>query len=479
LAISLPLGIVASRRPRLAELVQGAASVIQTVPSLALLALLVPLLGGMIGFVPAFVALTLYSVLPILVNTIVGIRQVDPVLLEAARGLGMSDRQMLWRVQLPLAAPKILAGIRTATVLVVGTATLATPVGQTTLGNYIFVGLETLDHLSIVFGCLFAALLAVALDQLIRLLEQAVRHPSRRLDLLALAGLLLVLLGGLYQPLMRLLTPAAQVACVGSAGFTEQHILSEVLREQLQAHGFEVEQRRGMGKMIQFEALRRNQIDCCVDYSGSLWAVVLQEKEVKNRDIILDRITTDLRQQYGIVCLGALGFENAFALAMRRARAEELGIKDIDDLARHAGDLKVAGDLQFFSRPEWVQVRDTYQLGFQEIKPMDASLMYAAVGSGGVDVISAYTTDGRIDSYDLVLLKDPRAAFLPYDAVILVSPAASHKPKLLAALKSLNGTIKEEEMRRANHRVDMDKHRPRQAAAELLQSLGLPQHFFP
>ncbi len=178
LAISVPLGIAASRRPRLAEALLGTAGILQTVPTLALLVLMVPLLGGLIGFWPAFVALTLYSILPILANTVIGIRGVDPSLVEAARGLGMSDRQMLRRVQLPLAAPVIISGIRTATVLVVGTATLATPVGGSSLGNYIFSGLEMNDMTATVFGCVFAAALAVVLDQLVRLLEVAARGAA-------------------------------------------------------------------------------------------------------------------------------------------------------------------------------------------------------------------------------------------------------------------------------------------------------------
>ena len=208
LVVSLPLGLSASRRPRLAEAALGVAGVVQTVPSLALLVLMVPLLGGVIGFLPAFVALTLYSILPILANTIVGIRGVDPTLIEAARGLGMSDRQMLFRVQLPLAAPVIISGIRTATVLVVGTATLVTPVGGVSLGNYIFGGLETLDYVATVFGCVFAAVLAIVLDQLIRLLEVAARRRNRPLALAGTAGLLLVLAGGLYGPVGQALRPA-------------------------------------------------------------------------------------------------------------------------------------------------------------------------------------------------------------------------------------------------------------------------------
>jgi osmoprotectant transport system permease protein len=216
-AVSVPAGVAASRRPKLAEWALGVAGVLQTVPSLALLALMVPLLGGMIGFWPAFLAMTLYSFLPILANTIVGLKGVDPTLIEAARGLGMSDRQMLFRVQLPLAAPVIIAGLRTATVLVVGTATLATPVGETTLGNYIFAGLNTRDHTATVFGCVFAALLAVLLDQLIRLLQVAAQRRSRTLAWTGAAGLLVVLGGGLYAPLARFLPPPPSPVVVGSA----------------------------------------------------------------------------------------------------------------------------------------------------------------------------------------------------------------------------------------------------------------------
>src|SRR5207247_4705887 len=176
----IPLGVWASRRPVLAEYLLGVAGILQTVPTLALLAVMVPILHT-IGFLPAFIALTLYSFLPILANTITGIRGVDPTLTEAARGLGMTSRQTLLRVELPLAAPVIIAGIRTATVLVVGTATLVTPVGGVSLGNYIFQGLETRNQFATVFGCVFAALLALVSDQLIRLLEIAARRRRRGL----------------------------------------------------------------------------------------------------------------------------------------------------------------------------------------------------------------------------------------------------------------------------------------------------------
>ena len=173
MAISVPLGIYAAPRPRLAGGVLNIAGVIQTIPGLALLALMVPLLGGMIGYWPAFLALMLYSILPILRNTIVGLQGIEPGVREAARGLGMTETQRLWRVELPLSLPVIVAGLRTSVVWVVGAATLATPVGASSLGNYIFAGLQTRNWLSVLFGCVFAAGLAIVFDQMIRLLEIA------------------------------------------------------------------------------------------------------------------------------------------------------------------------------------------------------------------------------------------------------------------------------------------------------------------
>jgi osmoprotectant transport system permease protein len=381
----------------------------------------------------------------------------------------MNDRQLLRRVQLPLAAPVIIAGIRTATVLVVGTATLATPVGGASLGNYIFSGLEMNNMTSTIFGCAVAAVLAVGLDQLVRLLEIAVRKRSRRLAVAASAALVLVVTGGLYGPIVRLFVPPAPV--IASAPFTEQHILSEVLAGKLQVAGFRVDQRQGMGETIQFLALRHNQIDCCVNYTGNVWATLMQRKDVQDPQTTYAETTRFLHDRYGIVCLGRLGFENAYALAMPRARAAELGIHSIADLRRHGPRFRIAGDLQFFERSEWTRVCVLYGLSFRQTRPMDATLMYHAIADGSVDVICAYSSDGRILEKDLVILEDPAQAFPPYDAVLLLSAKAAADPQLRDALTPLVGAIDMTAMRRANLRVDVGGQPPRAAAAELLARL--------
>ena len=481
LAISVPLGVLASRRPRLAEWAQAVAGVIQTVPSLALLALMVLVLAGRIGFLPAFIALTAYSVLPILANTVTGIRGVDPALTEAARGLGMSELQVLFRVQLPLALPVIIAGIRTATVLVVGTATLVTPVGGVSLGNYIFGGLESLNHLATVFGCVLAALLAIALDQLIRLLELASRRRSRRLAWAGVAGLLLVLAGGLYGPANRLLARRAPPAAIASGPFTEQHILDGVLTRQLERGGFRVDRRPGMSEGIQFLALFNNQVDCIVNYTGNVWTLLMKRKDVKGRRETLEEVRAYLLREHGVVCLGSLGFENAYAVAMPENRAT--GLKgSLDSLAAYAADylarvgkpLRIGGDNQFFGRPEWDRLRVYYGLkdGTIETVAMDPTLMYAAVAKDQVQAIVAYTSDGRIPACGLRILQDPRLVFPPYEAVLLLSPAASRRPALRQALEPLVGAIRLDAMRQANYRVDAEKRTARRAAEELLEQIG-------
>jgi osmoprotectant transport system permease protein len=367
----------------------------------------------------------------------------------------------------------IISGIRTATVLVVGTATLVTPVGGVSLGNYIFGGLETLNHVATVFGCVFAALLAIVLDQLIRLLEQAARRRSSAPALAGAAGLLLVLGAGLSGPAIKLFGLQAQI--VASAPFTEQHILSELLKARLEGAGFLVDQRLGMSEGVQFLALRRSKIDCCVNYSGNIWAVLMKRTDAAERREVYRATSQYLLEEHGIVCLGQLGFENAYALAMApdRARAllgpdpREWTLSRLAEVTRQQ-ELTLAADLQFFTRLEWPKVRDTYALEFRETIGMDPTLMYQAVQEGSVDVICAYTSDGRIDAYGLVLLEDPQSAFPPYDAVLLASPQAAARRGFVECLRPLLGRIDVGAIRQANYRVDVDHWAPTAAALGLL-----------
>ena len=494
IAISVPLGIAATRHPRLRGPALTVAGLIQTVPSMALLALMVPLLGGMIGFVPAFIALTLYSMLPVLRNTVTGILEIDPALTEAARGVGMTDRQSLLWVELPLAAPIIIAGVRTATVWVVGMATLSTPVGAPSLGNYIFLGLQTRNWVAVLFGCFFAAALAIVLDQLIRLMEYAARLRSPRLAWTAGIGLIVILIGGLLPAASHLVpgratsevpeiqatageggsqpSLAGQVLTVGSKGFTEQYILAELLSLELETAGATVRQRPNMGSTILFDALRSNTVDLSVDYSGTIWATIMKRPEPINRTEMLIEVAKFLKDEYGVITLGRLGFENAYALAMSRNRAVELGVRGIGNLGPLSDRLTLGGDPEFFGRLEWSRVREIYGLHSMRTRGMDSTFMYGAVRDGKVDVITAYSTDGRITAFDLVVLRDPKQAFPPYDAILLLSPQAARNQQLVQILLPLVNAVTDDMMRTANKTVDIDGLSVEQSARQLRRRIA-------
>ncbi|HWB55285.1 MAG TPA: ABC transporter permease/substrate-binding protein [Tepidisphaeraceae bacterium] len=467
IVVSLPLAIICTRIRALRGPALSIAGMIQTVPSLALLALMV-LVFSTIGFLPAIIALVLYSILPILRNAVTGIAGVDPAAVEAARGVGMTDRQLLFKVQLPLAAPVIIAGIRTSAVWVVGIATLSTPVGQMSLGNYIFEGLQLRNNAAIAVGVISAALLAMLLDLLIHLMQLA--SEKRSLKLAMVSGVTLcALIGGGIAPLVN----QKSEVIVGAKTFTEQYILADLISHRLDEAGFNAHKDQGMGSSILFDALCNGSVDCYVDYSGTIWANVMKKKERLPAQEIISRVTTYLKKQYGVECLGPLGFENTYALAMRRDRAEALGIKTIADLARVAPKLKIGGDYEFFGRPEWTAVQKMYGLHFAKTVALDSTLMYSAVKSGQVDVIAAFSTDGRIPAYNLVVLKDNQHAFPPYDALLLVSKTAATRPGFTEALRPMINSITDDQMRQANRRADVDGDTPVQAAKLLERRLRI------
>ncbi len=501
IVLSLPLGIAAARSERISRYALGIAGTIQTIPSIALLALMVPLLAGTIGFLPAFIALSLYSVLPILRNTVTGLAGVDRSVIEAARAVGMTDRQRLLKVELPLAFPVIVAGIRTSAVWVVGTATLSTPVGAKSLGNYIFAGLQTRNITAVLFGCFFAAALAITLDQLLGLFERSVKRRDSRGSKIAIAGLAAIFVAGLspaflgesgspayrgdrtsvaFDSMQELTTEddtvlAGQKIIIGSKGFTEQYILSEFLASYLRDKGATVELTQGMGTTILFDALKNSSVDIYFEYTGTIWSAIMQRASFPARRPMHIEIEHLLLNEHDVLSLGGLGFENAYGLAMRREHARELGIRSIADLAVHAPTLKFAGDLEFFSRAEWRNVKDTYDLVAGSQDTMDSTFMYQALKDGEVDVISAYTTDGRVDAYNLIVLEDPLQGLPPYDTLILLSPDAQKIPGLIKALSPLVNSITQPAMRNANKQVDLDGLSPAAAARQLRQESTLAQ----
>jgi len=480
--LAVPLGVAVARVRWLESPVLAAAGVVQTIPALALLAGMVPLLSALgmpgIGPLPAFLALVLYSLLPILRNTVSGLHGIDPAVLEAARGLGMTPSQRLRQVELPLALPVIVAGIRTATAWTVGMATLSTPVGAASLGNFIFAGLQTRRTPLILAGCVAAAGLALLLDGLVRLAALGLGRGRRRLLLPTAAAAALA--AWAFLPLVLAAAPAAPArrpVVVGAKTFTEQYVLAEVLAGVVRERtGRETRTLTSLGSTVAFDALRRDEIDLYVDYTGTLWATVMGRPGSGGSRAELTRaVSRWLRDEAGVTLVASLGFENAYCFAVRRETAAALGLRTLSDLARHATSLSLASDYEFFSREEWRAVERSYSLVFRERRAMDPSLLYQAIAAAQVDAVTAYSSDGRIDTLGLVVLDDDRHAIPPYDAVVLASPRlARDSPDVVAAVATLAGTIDAPRMRALNRLVDDEHASPRDAARQLLARLSRP-----
>ena len=264
---------------------------------------------------------------------------------------------------------------------------------------------------------------------------------------------------------------------IGAKNITEQYIVSRILAGHVtRATGLPTRALDSLGSTVAFDALRTGEIDAYVDYSGTIWTMALKHDGAGvDRATVLREMERELREKYGITTAAALGFENTYAFAMRRADADRLGIKRVSDLMARAHELRMGGDYELFQRPEWRSIERAYGgAPFKERRSMDPSLMYEAVKTGQVDVISAFSTDGRIVAYDLAVLEDDRGAIPPYDAVILVSEKmAREHPEAVESMRALAGKIDGDRMRRMNAAVDDEKQPPSKVAEEFLRETGL------
>ncbi|MBB6226161.1 osmoprotectant transport system permease protein [Polymorphobacter multimanifer] len=478
LLIAVPVVLVMAGRPRLRAAVLTAAGVVQTVPALALLALFYPLLLALsalterlagfgvpaLGFLPSMLALTLYALLPLLRGGADGLASVPPATLDAADGIGMTRGQRLLHVELPMAAPIIIGGLRTAAVWTIGAATLATTVGQKSLGDLIFAGLQLEDWALVVTGCLAAAALAIITDMALWRVETGI--AARKWRKAGLGGALLAAMVAAVLALWWNARPpetAERPVVVGAKSFGEQYILAELIASRLREQGLAVTVRSGLGSAVAFRALTAGDIDLYVDYSGTLWSNALGRTDVAPRASMIATLRTELPRRHKVQVAAVLGFENAYALAMQRTDAERLGIASLADLARQSDRLRLATDTEFQSREEWAALQRAYGLRFARLTAYTPTLMVRALIGGEADVMTAFSSDGRIAADDLTLLTDPAGALPSYDAMLLIGPT---RPDLARRLQALEGRIAVEAMRQANWQVDRatDKRTPEQAA---------------
>ena len=464
--IGVPTGILLTRHRALRGPVLGIANVMQTVPSLALFGFLIPLpfIGG-IGTRTALVALVLYSLLPIIRNTVTGILGVEPSVREAAVAMGMTDAQVLRQVELPLAAGVIVTGIRVATVIAVGVTTIAAAVGAGGLGVYIFRGLRQYDNNLLLAGAVSAALLALAADFLLGLIErrfsyEKARKPSTVGRKLAFAAIALLVVAGAISLWRYTTTPAgANRVVVGSKDFTESALLAEILAQMLEARGVAVERRFELGGNLPHEALVSGTLDLYPEYTGTSYTAILRHTPITDPRAVYDQVKQEYGTKFNVEVGPPLGFENTFAILVRGNDARRLNLKSISDSAPQSPKWRAGFGQDFKTRPDgYPGFSKAYNLKFAEVREMELSLTYIALSSEQVDLIAGNSTDGRIAQLDLVQLVDDRHYFPPYEAVYLIrQDTLARVPQLREAVAKLANAISTDEMRQLNFEIDGNK----------------------
>ncbi len=459
--IGFPLGVVMTRKPGLSHPILTFANVVQTIPSLALFGFLIPLpfIGG-IGARSAIVALVLYSLLPIIQNTFTGISGVDPAVREAGRGMGMTDLQLLWKVEIPLALGVIFAGIRVATVLCVGIATIAAAIGAGGLGIFIFRGVSMVDSRLILAGAIPAAVLALVADFGLGAME-------KRFSKLLCLVLVLTSLAACSR---------TERIVVCSKNFTEQVILGEMLAQQIERKTqLPVDRRLNLGgTLVCHDALVAGQIDTYVEYTGTGLTAILKEPPVNESKIAYQKVKDAYESRFGVEWTEPLGFNNTFAIIVRKSDADQFRLKTISDAAPHTANWVAGFGYEFIGREDgYPGLAKAYDLRFPSApRVMDLGLTYKAVADRQVDFIAGNSTDGLISALGLVALEDDKHYFPPYDAAPVIRDAVVRKhPEVREALRALGGKISEEQMRRMNYAVDGDHKDVKQVAKEFLDKL--------
>ena len=483
--IGVPIGISLTRRPALSKPVLATANVLQTIPSLALFGFLIPLLGRHgIGYAPAIIALFLYSLLPIIRNTFTGINGVDPAVREAARGMGMTDWQMLTQVELPLAMSVIIAGLRVATVIAIGTATIAAAIGAGGLGVYIFRGLRGggSNNTLVLAGALPAAIMALGADFALGWLErrltpgahQAAGVPVKKL--VAAAALIAVVVAAGYFFSNRVGTTNGRRVVVGSKDFTESLILAELLAQTIESKtGVQVERQFELGGDLVHRALVSGQIDAYVEYTGTAFTAILKHQPISDPRAVYEQVRRDYDEQFNCEWLKPLGFNNTFAILVRGDEARQLNLKTISDAAAYAPRWRAGFGQDFMSRADgYPGFARAYGLRFAEPpREMDLSLTYQALASRQVDLIAGNSTDGLIDRLGLVQLEDDRHYFPPYEAApVFRRETLDRYPQIGEAVNQLAGKLTDAEMRRLNYAVDGDKRDVKEVVRDFLRRVN-------
>ena len=464
IVIAVPLAAILINHRKAGEFVLQVTSVIQTIPSLAILGILIPFVG--IGTVPAIIALVLYAIMPVYQNTYAGLTNIDPLLIEAADAFGVSKRFKLFKVQFPLAMPMIISGIRIAVVMVIGTATLAALIGGGGLGTYIILGIQTNNNNALIVGAVLSALLALLASALIKFLTKV----SFKKTLIGIATLVVLIGGG--SLVKGIVAPHEENIVIAGKMGGEPEILINMYKDLIEQDNPNVNvtvKSNFGGTSFLFKALKSGKIDIYPEFTGT----VLQSL-VKGHTHLNSTYQTakkSLLQQYQMAYLKPMNYQNGYGLTVTQATAKKYHLKTYADL-KGRSELKAAFDPDFYQQSDgYPGLQKAYGLKFNDVRTMEPTLRYEALAKGKVDVTDAYTTDPQIKKYNLVLLKDNQHFFPPYQgAPLMKQEFMKEHPQIVKSLNKIAGKVTTSDMQNMNYQVTVQHKKASTVARNYLKA---------
>ncbi|WP_270749452.1 glycine betaine ABC transporter substrate-binding protein [Fusobacterium hominis] len=491
--IGVPIGILISHFKKADKTVLGIANTIQAIPSMALLGFLIPFLG--IGVVPSVFMVVLYSLLPIIKNTFTSIEGISPQMIEAAEGIGLTKLQILFKIQIPMALPIIMAGIRISAVTAVGLMTIAAFVGAGGLGFLVFSGIRTANTNQILAGAIPACFLALFIDWTAAIIEKLLvpkglskSNNKTKITLfqkfILIFTLLLIFFGLTKNYIKNFKAKSNKTITIGSKDYTEQIVLANILAELIENNtDLKVNRKLALGgtKVI-FGALEKGDIDIYMEYTGTIFADMLKYNPIKenvNTQDVYKISKQDLEKKYNIIVGNELPFNNTYRLAIKKELANKYNITKISDLIPISSDLTISPTFEFTNKHDGLPgLKNKYNgLNFKDVVSIDGALRYQALANNESDVIDAFATDGMLSTYDLVLLEDDKNFFLPYHAVPLMKKHTLVKyPELKNITMPLETILTDDVMRDLNNKVDTLKQEPKDVAHQFLIEHNLIQN---
>lgn len=475
--LGLGIGIIISEYKKSSRIVLGIVNFIYTIPSISLLGFLIPFSG--VGNTTAIIALSVYALLPMVRNTNTGIDNINPTIIESAKGMGSTKFQILYKIKLPLAVPVIMSGLRNMVVMTIALAGIASFIGAGGLGVAIYRGITTNNTDMTIAGSLLIAIIAFLSDFILGLIGKIIQGRSvksikgRKFKV----GIIGAIILGIFIIKVINFNSHDGVIKIATKPMTEQYILGEMMDTLIEEEmdlKVEITQGVGGGTANIQPALEKGEFDLYPEYTGTAWSNVLKKQGVYNESMF-EELTNAYKDEYKFSWVGMYGFNNTYGLAVRKNIADKYNLVTYSDLAKVSDELVFGAEYDFYEREDgFNSLCNAYGYAFKKEIDLDIGLKYKAINSGEIDVMNIFTTDGQLAVSDVTILIDDKNFYPSYKAGTVVRDEVLDRyPKLMVVLQKMEGIFSDEDMARLNYEVETKGREPRDVATEYLKEKGL------